>query len=94
MDDLEIFRKLAQCEDKEQMQRCIDEYYESHKLTFTNADSIRAMSDEELAVWITSIRLDTINEMCKMFGVEIEMPPPTAENTADVYEWLKQPAES
>ena len=59
----------------------------------TNADKIRAMSDEELAVWLTSIRLDTINEMCKKFDVEIEMPIPTAENTADVCEWLKQPAE-
>ena len=27
------------------------------------------------------------------FDVEIEMPIPTAENTADVCEWLKQPAE-
>ena len=59
----------------------------------TNADRIRAMSDEELAVWITSIRLDIINEMCKTFDVEIEMPIPTVENTADVCEWLKQPAE-
>lgn len=59
----------------------------------TNADRIRAMSDEELAVWATSIRLDTINEMCKKFDVEIEMPIPTVENTADVCEWLKQPAE-
>lgn len=59
----------------------------------TNADSIRAMNDEELAVWITSIRLDTINEMCKKLDMEIEMPVPTVENTADVCEWLKQPAE-
>lgn len=59
----------------------------------TNADRIRAMSDEDLAVWMTSIRLDTINEMCKKFDIEIEMPVPTVENTADVCEWLKQPAE-
>jgi hypothetical protein len=59
----------------------------------TNADRIRAMSDEELAVWMTSIGLDTINEMCKRFDVEVEMPIPTVENTADVCEWLKQPAE-
>ena len=59
----------------------------------TNADRIRAMSDEELAVWVTLIRLDTINEMCKEFDVEIEIPIPTAENTADICEWLKQPAE-
>ena len=62
-------------------------------MAVTNADRIREMSDEELAVWMTSIRLDTINEMCKKFDVEIEMPIPTVENTADVCEWLKQPAE-
>lgn len=58
----------------------------------TNADKIRAMSDEELAVWITLIQHDTINETCKSFDVEIEMPGPTVENTADMREWLKQPA--
>jgi hypothetical protein len=51
MDDMEIFRKLAQCEDKEQMQRCIDEYNLSQK-TITNADRIRSMTDEELAEWL------------------------------------------
>lgn len=66
---------------------------DSVKKPQTNADRVRAMSDEELAIWLTSIRLDTINEMCKKFDVEIEMPIPTAENTADVCEWLKQPAE-
>ena len=48
MDDMEIFFKLAQCEDKEQMQRCINEYNLNQK-PMTNADRIRAMSDEELA---------------------------------------------
>ena len=50
MDDMEIFRKLAQCEDKEQMQRCIEDYNNSQKPP-TNADRIRAMSDEELAAY-------------------------------------------
>ena len=51
MDDMEIFRKLAQCEDKEQMQRCIEDYNNSQKPP-TNADRIRAMSDEELCNFI------------------------------------------
>ena len=74
----------------------LSEYFEivdKDTNVLTNADRIRAMTDEELAVWLTSIRLDTINEMCKKFDVEIEMPIPTAENTTDVCEWLKQPAE-
>ena len=59
----------------------------------TNGDRIRAMSDEELAVWMTSIRLDILNELCKKFDVEIEMPVPTVKNTAEVREWLQQPTE-
>jgi hypothetical protein len=54
MDDFEIFRKLAMCEDKEQMQRCIDEYNISQKPT-TNADRIRAMSDEELKYIVRAV---------------------------------------
>ena len=72
---------------------CGDDCSEREEMTKTNADRIRAMSDEEMAIWMTSIRLDTINEMCKKFDVEIEMPIPTVENTADVCEWLKQPVE-
>ena len=59
----------------------------------TNADRIRAMSDEELAVWMTSIRLDILNELCKKCDVEIEMPVPTVKNTVEVREWLQQPTE-
>ena len=83
MDDLEIFRKIAQCEDKEQMQRVIDEYNESQKLTFTNADRIRAMSDEELA---------------KILGDKCICPPigECAKVSGDCekcwLEWLQQPA--
>ena len=47
MDDLGLLKKLADCNDKEQMARCI----ENHK-PMTNADRIRSMSDEELAKWI------------------------------------------
>ena len=60
----------------------------------TNADKIRSMTDEELAVWLASIRLDMINKLCKKFDVEIEMPVPTVENTAEMREWLRQPAEN
>lgn len=60
----------------------------------TNADRIRAMSDEELAVWLASIRLDMISILCKKFNVKIEIPVPTVENTAEMREWLQQPVEN
>ena len=59
----------------------------------TNAQKIRSMSDEELAVWLASIRLDMINILCKKFDVKIEIPVPTVENTAELREWLQRPAE-
>ena len=80
VDDMEIFRKLAQCEDKEQMQRCIDEYNLSQK-TITNADRIRSMNDEELADFIIEA------EACGNEGVSI------ADWGMTVLEWLKQPAD-
>ena len=96
MDDLEIFRKISQCEDKEQMQRCIDEYNESHKLTFTNADRIRAMSDEELAKVLDAFTAyyDECNrslsdtdchdcELCELCSL----------GEGKAIDWLKQPAE-
>ena len=87
MDDMELFRKLAQCEDKEQMQRCIDEYNEKQK-TITNADRIRAMSDEELAEEFYAIMLGW-SEWCDYH----------CENRGDdgcdkcILKWLEQPAE-
>ena len=84
MDDLEIFRKIGQCEDKEQMQQVIEEYNKSKKPK-TNADRIRAMSDEDLAEFLdecenkgyvdSSVALDNYGKMLPML------------------EWLKQPAE-
>lgn len=68
------------------------DYPKPHKAK-TNADRIRSMTNEELAVWMTSIRLDILNELCKKLDVKIEMPVPTVKNTAEVREWLQQPAE-
>lgn len=52
----------------------------------TNADRIRAMSDEELAWELMTWRLET---EAKHHGVESNYP-----NTqASILEWLKQPAE-
>ena len=72
---------------------CIDnvlgwlkERFEIVEVPKTNADRIRSMNDDELAVWLASIRLDIINLLCKKFDVKIEMPVPTVENTAELRE--------
>ena len=80
MDDFETFRKLAQCENKEQMQRVIYEYNESQKLTFTNADRIRAMSDEELSTLLCDVSDCSSCRWGEYSGCTVR-------------EWLKQPAE-
>ena len=72
---------------------CIDnvlgwlkEYFEIVEAPKTNADRIRAMSDEELAWELMTWRLET---EAKHQGVESNYP-----NTqATILEWLKQPAE-
>lgn len=53
----------------------------------TNADRIRAMSDEELAYWMTHLHEDghCLNERCQIFLDK------TCEEC--VIDWLKQPAE-
>lgn len=86
-DDFEILRGLAQCDDKEQMMRYIQEH-ESKTKPMTNADRIRAMSDEELVVFINTFNICNIrtNEECKFnYG---------ADCSACVLNWLKQPAEA
>jgi len=88
MDDLEIFRKIAQCEDKEQMVRVIEEYNESQKVQ-TNADRIRAMSDEEIAEHLIQYRDDWgdyCTPNCKFYDTYEEAKEATVK-------WLKQPAE-
>ena len=79
MEDMEIFRKLAQCQDKEQMQRCIEEYNEGRKV-ITNADRIRAMGDDELAYWVMCPYDDVNPEECKKGCMKCTL------------EWLQQPA--
>lgn len=53
---------------------------------FTNGDRIRAMSDAELAYWMTHLHEDghCLNERCQIF----------LDKTCDecVLDWLKQPA--
>ena len=57
-------------------------------MTMTNADKIRSMTDEELAIWICGV-YDSEEENGKFInGIII---PGYAPN--DIEEWLQQPAE-
>ena len=60
----------------------------------TNADRIRAMSDEDLADWLARTQIDNITEACQTIGLEFTCEEGTLEGTkAEVLEWLQQPAE-
>ena len=52
----------------------------------TNADKIRAMSDDELAWVLLEYRFDAC---CKAHGGEAGLP----DSQSKIVEWLKQPAE-
>ena len=73
-----IVEKLAEYEDKEE------------RKPQTNADRIRAMSDEELAEYI-----DAVAEACYNAGSE-DLPLSNSNplsNAYNILEWLKQPVE-
>ncbi len=60
----------------------------------TNADRIRAMSDEELADWLARTQIDNVAEALKIACVPWEQHPDLQELTEkDCLGWLKQPAE-
>lgn len=56
----------------------------------TNADRIRAMSDEELAIWIETT--STVCECCSRLN-NCAAIPSCDKCVANITEWLKQPAE-
>ena len=92
-DDFEFLRGLANCQDKEQMARYIEEHQPK---PMTNADRIRAMSDKELAFWLAERYVKEAVLQLKDKGVT-----PSATDIREVEErmymvwarWLQQPAE-
>lgn len=60
------------------------------EVPITNADRIRAMSDEELAIWIETTA--TVCECCSKLD-DCVAPPSCDKCVANITEWLKQPAE-
>ena len=65
-----------------------------HEEKPTNADRIRAMSDEELADWLARTQIDNVAEALEEVGIMIEKTPSLKEESQkEILEWLKQPAE-
>ncbi len=82
-DEFEFLRGLANCEDREQIQR----YIENHMLKLmTNGDRIRAMSDEELAKQLIEYRDDWGDFVTHGGSFDKREDAIRAE-----IEWLKQP---
>ena len=60
----------------------------------TNADRIRAMSDEELADYMAKTQIANVAEALKLARIPWEQYPDLQELTAkECLEWLQQPAE-
>lgn len=95
-DDFEFLRGLANCSDKEQMMRYIEEHQPK---PMTNADRIRAMSDEELAnrmYWCYAGSdaipfCKNLPECGKMMDEGSEIPDEKC--IGCMLDWLKRPAE-
>jgi hypothetical protein len=59
----------------------------------TNADRIRAMTDEELADWIARTQIANVAEALEIVGVQWERKAGMKdEMSKEVLEWLQQPA--
>ena len=65
-------------------------YYEPD----TNAERIRAMSDEELADWLARTQIANVAEALEIAKIPYEQPDGIKDEVKkDCLEWLKQPAE-
>lgn len=61
----------------------------------TNADRIRAMSDEELADWLARAQIDNVLSALKIAGIRMEEHPDLKDEVKkDVSKWLRQPADT
>ena len=80
---------------------CIDnvlgwlkEFFEIVEAPKTNADSIRAMSDEEMADWLARTQIANVAEALEIARIPWEQPDGTKDEVKkECLEWLNQPAE-
>lgn len=60
----------------------------------TNADRIRAMSDEELANWLARTQYANMMEAAEIFGEQLPFEEETLKGSEqECLQWLKQPAD-
>ena len=60
----------------------------------TNADRIRAMTNEELADWIARTQIANVTEALEVVGIPWDQKPEMKEEVAkESLEWLKQPVQ-
>ena len=85
-DDMELFRRLARCQDKEQMARCIADFNETER-KITKADRIRSMSDEELAAFLLKFFVENMD------ANDIPHEEVTEADKMELLRLLQQPAE-
>lgn len=72
----------------------LEECFEIVEATKTNADRIRAMSDEELANWLARTQYANMMEVAKIFGAQIPFNEETISGSEkECLEWLKQTTE-
>lgn len=65
-----------------------------YKKPQTNADRLRAMSDEELADWLARTQIDNVAEALAIARISFEQPCGMKDEVKkECLEWLKQPAE-
>lgn len=81
------------CESFDTCIECWDEFAERNP-PMTNADRIRAMSDEELADWLARTQVANVEEALKIFEIPWEQAPWLKDEAKkECLEWLRQPAE-
>ena len=72
----------------------LKENFEIVETPMTNADRIRAMSDEELANWLARTQYVNMMEAAEIFGTQLPFEEETLKGSEqECLEWLKQPAE-
>ena len=60
----------------------------------TNADRIRAMSNEELANWLARTQYANMMEAAEIFGTKLPFKEETLKGSEkECLEWLQQPAD-
>lgn len=80
------------CKDRGVNLRSMCWAYKGHPQPQTNADRIRAKTDEELAEWIFRNQMSLFKLICDAFGYT-EYDEKKMEHWEDILAWLKQEAE-